>query len=89
MKTKSKKEVKKVALAYSGGLDTSIIVPWLKENYHCEVICFCADVGQGEDLSVLDEKAKKSGADQLIIRDFARRIRQRIPDAVIARWRCL
>jgi argininosuccinate synthase len=70
MKTKSKKEVKKVALAYSGGLDTSIIVPWLKENYHCEVICFCADVGQGEDLSFLDEKAKKSGASQLIIRDL-------------------
>jgi len=70
MKTKSKLTVKKVALAYSGGLDTSIIVPWLKENYHCEVICFCADVGQGEDLSVLDEKAKKSGASQLIIRDL-------------------
>jgi argininosuccinate synthase len=70
MKTKTNKEVKKVALAYSGGLDTSIIVPWLKENYNCEVICFCADVGQGEDLSFLDEKAKKSGASQLIIRDL-------------------
>jgi argininosuccinate synthase len=70
MKTKSKPDVKKVVLAYSGGLDTSVIVPWLKENYHCEVICFTADVGQGEDLSGLEEKAKKSGASQLIIRDL-------------------
>ncbi len=70
MNTKIKKEVKKVALAYSGGLDTSIIVPWLKENYSCEVVCFCADVGQGEDLSVLDQKARQSGASQLVIRDL-------------------
>jgi len=70
MKKKSKPEVKKVVLAYSGGLDTSIIVPWLKENYGCEVICFCADVGQGEDLSGLEAKAKASGASQLIIRDL-------------------
>jgi len=70
MQAKSKPEVKKVVLAYSGGLDTSIIVPWLKENYNCEVICFTADVGQGEDLSGLDEKAHKSGASQLIVRDL-------------------
>jgi argininosuccinate synthase len=57
-------------LAYSGGLDTSIIVPWLKENYGCEVVCFCADVGQGEDLSGLEAKALKSGATQLVIRDL-------------------
>ena len=63
-------KVKKVVLAYSGGLDTSVIVPWLKENYGCEVVCFCADVGQGEDLSGLEEKAKKSGASQLIIHDL-------------------
>lgn len=62
MKTKSKSDVQKVVLAYSGGLDTSIIVPWLKENYNCEVICFTADVGQGEDLSGLEEKATKSGS---------------------------
>ena len=48
MASKPKPHVKKVVLAYSGGLDTSVIVPWLKENYGCEVICFCADVGQGE-----------------------------------------
>jgi argininosuccinate synthase len=70
MKTKSKSEVQKVVLAYSGGLDTSIIVPWLKENYNCEVICFTADVGQGEDLSGLEAKATKSGASQLVIRDL-------------------
>ena len=46
---KEKPVVKKVVLAYSGGLDTSVIVPWLKENYGCEVVCFCADVGQGDE----------------------------------------
>jgi argininosuccinate synthase len=66
----SKKEVKKVVLAYSGGLDTSVIVPWLKENYNCEVICFCADVGQAEELNGLEEKALASGASQLIIHDM-------------------
>jgi argininosuccinate synthase len=68
--TKQHKEIKKVVLAYSGGLDTSVIVPWLRENYGCEVICYCADVGQGEDLSGLEAKAKKSGASKLIIEDL-------------------
>lgn len=62
--------VKKVVLAYSGGLDTSIIVPWLKNNYNCEVICFCADLGQAEELDGLEEKAIKTGAAKLIIRDL-------------------
>ena len=54
----AKDRVKKVILAYSGGLDTSIIVPWLKNNYHnCEVICFTADLGQEEELEGLEEKA--------------------------------
>ena len=58
-----KKHVKKVVLAYSGGLDTSAIVPWLKDDYDCEVIAFVADVGQGaEDLAGVEEKAIKSGA---------------------------
>ena len=70
MKTKPKPSVKKVVLAYSGGLDTSVIVPWLKENYGCEVVCFCADVGQGEDLSGLEAKALASGASQLVVRDL-------------------
>lgn len=70
MKPKSKTSIQKVVLAYSGGLDTSVIVPWLKENYGCQVICFCADVGQREDLSGLEAKALASGASQLIIRDL-------------------
>ena len=61
---------KKVVLAYSGGLDTSIIVPWLIENYGCEVICFTADLGQEEELDGLEEKALKSGASKIIIEDL-------------------
>jgi argininosuccinate synthase len=60
----------KVVLAYSGGLDTSIIIPWLKENYGCEVIAMAADVGQGEELAPLQEKALKSGASKLYIEDL-------------------
>ncbi|OGF51116.1 MAG: argininosuccinate synthase [Candidatus Firestonebacteria bacterium GWA2_43_8] len=61
--------VKKVVLAYSGGLDTSIIIPWLKENYHCEVIACAVDVGQGEELSPLRKKAIKTGASKIYIID--------------------
>lgn len=60
----------RVLLAYSGGLDTSIIVPWLKENYDCDVICVAGDVGQGEELEPLHEKAKKCGAEKLYIEDL-------------------
>ncbi len=63
-------DVKKVVLAYSGGLDTSVIVPWLKHNYGCEVLCFCADLGQEEELDGLEEKALTSGASKLYIRDL-------------------
>ena len=63
-------EVKKVVLAYSGGLDTSIIIPWLKETYNCEVIAFCADLGQKEDLREIEEKAKKSGATKVYVEDL-------------------
>ncbi len=71
MSPKTKPSVKKVVLAYSGGLDTSVIVPWLKENYGCEVVCFCANVGQGdEDLTKLEQKAIASGASQLIFHDM-------------------
>lgn len=63
-------KVNKVVLAYSGGLDTSIIIPWLKENYGCEVIAMAADVGQGEELAPLNEKAIKSGASKLYIEDL-------------------
>ncbi|GHU98128.1 argininosuccinate synthase [Clostridia bacterium] len=60
----------KIVLAYSGGLDTSIIIPWLLENYDCEVIAVAGDVGQGEELEPLHEKAKKTGASKLYIEDL-------------------
>lgn len=66
-----KKDIKKVVLAYSGGLDTSIIIPWLKENYNnCEVIAVSADVGQESELDGLEEKAIKTGASKLYIEDL-------------------
>ena len=66
-----KSKIKKVVLAYSGGLDTSIIIPWLKENYNnCEVIAVSGDVGQGTELDGLEEKAKKTGASKLYIEDL-------------------
>lgn len=62
---------KKVALAYSGGLDTSIIIPWLKENYGCEVVAVCGDIGQGGDeLKGLKAKAKKTGASECYVADM-------------------
>ena len=65
------KKIKKVVLAYSGGLDTSIIIPWLKENYdNCEVIAVSGDVGQGTELDGLEEKAIKTGASKLYIEDL-------------------
>ncbi|MBQ8079413.1 MAG: argininosuccinate synthase, partial [Oscillospiraceae bacterium] len=68
---KAKKEIKKVVLAYSGGLDTSIIIPWLKENYNnCEVIAVSGNVGQGTVLDGLEEKAIKTGASKLYIEDL-------------------
>jgi argininosuccinate synthase len=65
-----KPKINKVVLAYSGGLDTSVIVPWLKENHGCEVVCFTADVGQNEELDGLEEKALASGASQFILHDM-------------------
>ncbi len=65
-------QIKKVALAYSGGLDTSIIIPWLIENYHCEVVAVTADVGQEDELDGLEEKALKSGASKFILQDLRR-----------------
>jgi len=64
-------QIKKVVLAYSGGLDTSIIIPWLKENYdNCEVVAVSGDVGQGTELDGLEEKAKKTGASKLYVLDL-------------------
>jgi argininosuccinate synthase len=66
----SKSSPKKIVLAYSGGLDTSVILTWLKEKYSCEVIAFCADVGQKEELTGLEEKGKKTGASKVYIQDL-------------------
>ncbi len=67
----NKKDIKKVVLAYSGGLDTSIIIPWLKENYNnCEVIAVSGNVGQADELDGLEEKALKTGASKLYIEDL-------------------
>ena len=64
-------EFKKVVLAYSGGLDTSVIIPWLKENYGgCEVIACCADIGQGDDMQAIHDKALRSGASKCYILDL-------------------
>ena len=64
-------KIQRAALAYSGGLDTSIIVPWLKEHYGCEVVCYCSDVGQGgEELTGLEAKARKIGASEVIVEDL-------------------
>jgi argininosuccinate synthase len=65
-----KNGINKVVLAYSGGLDTSVAVHWIKVNYDCEVVCFCADLGQEEELSGLEQKALNSGASKLYIRDL-------------------
>ena len=62
--------IKKIVLAYSGGLDTSAMLLWLKEKYDCEVICYTADVGQGEELDGLEEKALKTGASKLYVEDL-------------------
>jgi argininosuccinate synthase len=64
------KQIKKVVLAYSGGLDTSIIIPWLKENYGCEIIAMAGNVGQDDELSGIEEKAIRSGASKVYVEDL-------------------
>src|SRR3954449_5095180 len=64
------KKIKKIVLAYSGGLDTSVMLKWIKEEYDCEVVCYCADVGQGEELDGLEAKAHESGASKLYVEDL-------------------
>ncbi len=68
----TKRDIKKIVLAYSGGLDTSVMLHWLREQYGCEVVCYCADVGQGEELAGLDEKARATGASKLYVEDLRR-----------------
>jgi argininosuccinate synthase len=72
------KSKKKIVLAYSGGLDTSIILKWLQENYDAEVICYTADVGQEIDRKKIITNAKKFGVKNIIIKDFKRYIRKRL-----------
>ncbi len=62
--------IRKIVLAYSGGLDTSVILRWLKETYQCQVVAFCADIGQGDDLAEVAAKARATGADQVFIEDL-------------------
>jgi len=64
------KNTEKIVLAYSGGLDTSIIIPWLKENYAYEVIAMVADVGQGDDVGAVVNKAYKTGASKVVVEDL-------------------
>jgi len=68
MKTNGR--LRRAVLAYSGGLDTSIIVPWLKEHYGCEVVCYCSDVGQGTELDGLEARGRALGADQVVVEDL-------------------
>ena len=63
-------DIKKVVLAYSGGLDTSVILKWLKEKYNCEVITFTADIGQGEEVEPARQKAKQHGVKQIFIENL-------------------
>ncbi len=65
----AKPVVKKVVLAYSGGLDTSVILTWLREEYGCEVVAFAADLGQGDEMDGIREKALNTGASEVFIED--------------------
>jgi len=67
---KEQQKINKVVLAYSGGLDTSVIIPWLIENYQCEVIAMCGDVGQGDDFEFVKQKALKTGASKVYVEDL-------------------
>jgi argininosuccinate synthase len=67
---KGRNEIKKVVLAYSGGLDTSVILRWLKDSYDCDVVAFCADLGQGENLQAIKRKALRTGASKAVVQDL-------------------
>jgi argininosuccinate synthase len=66
----TEKKINKIVLAYSGGLDTSVMLRWIRERYGCEVVCYCADVGQGEELNGLEAKARETGASKLYVEDL-------------------
>jgi argininosuccinate synthase len=67
---KGRNEIKKVVLAYSGGLDTSVILRWLKDTYDCDVVAFCADLGQGDNLQAIKRKALRTGATKAVVQDL-------------------
>jgi argininosuccinate synthase len=67
---KKTRKVERAVLAYSGGLDTSIIVPWLREHYGSEVVCYCSDVGQGDELEGLEARARRLGASRVVVEDL-------------------
>ena len=71
-------EPKRIVLAYSGGLDTSVIMRWLQETYRCPVVAFVADLGQDEDLDAIARKAQQTGAEQVLRRGRARCFRKRL-----------
>jgi argininosuccinate synthase len=70
--TRARRAIQKAVLAYSGGLDTSIIVHWLKTHYGCDVVCYCSDVGQGSELKGLEARARALGASQVVVEDLRR-----------------
>ena len=81
--------IKKVVLAYSGGLDTSVILKWLQETYGCEVVTFTADLGQGEELEPARKKAEMFGVKRDLHRGSARGIRPRFRLSDVPRQRAL
>ncbi|MFT5133492.1 MAG: argininosuccinate synthase, partial [Gammaproteobacteria bacterium] len=66
----SEKQIRKVVLAYSGGLDTSVILKWLQDQYNCEVVTFTADIGQGEEVEPARAKAEKMGVKEIYVEDL-------------------
>ena len=78
MAKQTNKKIKKIVLAYSGGLDTSVILPWLKDKYGCKVVAFAADLGQGAgELAGIEKKALASGADKCVVADLRREFAER------------
>ena len=84
-----RKDVKKVVLAYSGGLDTSIILKWLQETYGCEVVTFTADLGQGEELAPARKKAEMLGIKEIFVEDLREDVRARLRLPDVPRQRAL
>ena len=79
----------KVVLAYTGGLDTSIIIPWLKENYSYDVIAMVGDVGQGDDIEAVIEKAYKTGATKVVVRDMREEFLREYVFPTLRRAQCM